>query len=168
MHPGEARLQGRQRSRRQAEADAALARIDPAPPIDLPALATALWAWPRPPTAADILAAAEGGGAPSWPTALGLAATATADEVLAAAKTAKAGSAERSGSDRLRPARGVRPGRDAAERAARPSRADEQATAAVDDAIKAGKLAPAQRDWGLAAAKKDLAAFQSLRRRAPR
>ena len=40
--------------------------------------------------------------------------------------------------------------------------ADEKATAAVDDAIKAGKLVPAQRDWGLAYARKDLDGFNKF------
>lgn len=149
----------------KAEADAALARIDPDPPIDLAALATAL-GLKATATAAEALAAAKARGG-ELATALGLAATATGAEVLAAAKAAKASAATddpdptafvpRAEFDRVATRLN----------ALETTRADEQATAAVDDAIKAGKLAPAQRDWGLAAAKKDLAAFTSYAESAP-
>ena len=147
----------------QAQADAALGRIDPAPPIDLAALAGAL-GLAATAKAADVLAAAKTRGA-ELAQALGLAATATADEVLAAAK-AKAGAADpdptafvpRAEFDRVATQLNTLDDR---------TRADELATAAVDDAVKAGKLAPAQRDWGLAAAQKDLAAFQAYAKTAP-
>ena len=116
-----------------AEADAALARIDPAPPIDPAAVAAAL----------------------------GLQATATADEVLAAAKARPTPSASeyvpRSEYNRL------------ATRLTtlETATADEKATAAVDAAIEAGKIAPAQRDWALATAKRDLADFADYVKTAP-
>ena len=146
----------------QAQADAALARIDPAPPIDLAALAGAL-GLAATAKAADVLAAAKTRGA-ELAQALGLAATATAAEVLAAAK-AKAGAADpdptafvpRAEFDRVATQLNT----------LTTARAGELATAAVDDAIKAGKLAPAQRDWGLAAAQKDLVAFQAYAKTAP-
>ena len=145
-----------------AEAEAALARIDPAPPIDLAALATALGLKAKA-TAEEILAAAKARGG-ELATALGLAETATADEVLAAAKAARTSTADdptafvpRAEFDRVATQLNE----------LQTSRTEEQATAAVDDAIKAGKLAPAQRDWGLATAKKDLAAFKSYAESAP-
>ena len=144
-----------------AEADAALARIDPDPPIGLAELAKAL-GLAATAKAADVLAAAKARGA-ELAKALGLAETATAAEVLAAAK-------ERPGSE---PDATAYVPRAEFDRVAtrlnelETSRADEQATAAVDAAIKAGKLAPAQRDWALATAKKDLAAFQGYVDSAP-
>lgn len=45
--------------------------------------------------------------------------------------------------------------------------AEEKATAAVVGAIEAGKLAPALKDWGLALARKDLAAFTAFAIDAP-
>ena len=146
-----------------AQADAALARIDPAPPIDLAELAKALGlaATAR---AADVLAAARKRGG-ELAAALGLAETATADEVLAAAKAAKTSTAADDPTAYVPRAEFDRVATQLNE--LQTSRADEQATAAVDDAIKAGKLAPAQRDWGLASAKKDLAAFRSYVGSAP-
>ncbi len=145
-----------------AEADAALARIDPAPAIDLAALATPL-GLASTAKAADILAAAKARWA-ELTTALGLAATATAAEVLAAAQAARAGGAPdptafvpRAEFDRV----ATRLNTLEAERTG------ERATAAVDDAIKAGKLAPAQRDWALGSAKANLEAFQSFVAGAP-
>ena len=145
-----------------AAADAALARIDPAPPIDLAALATALGLKAKA-TAEECLAAAKARGG-ELATALGLAETATAEEVLAAAKAAKTSTVDdptafvpRAEFDRVASQLNE----------LQTSRTEEQATAAVDDAIKAGKLAPAQRDWGLATAKKDLAAFKSYAESAP-
>ena len=144
-----------------AEADAAMARVDPAPPIDMAALATAL-GLAATAKAADILAAATARGG-ELAQALGLAATATADEVLAAAKASTGGGPDptafvpRAEFDRV----AVRL------HTLETTRADEQATAAVDGAIKAGKLAPAQRDWGLASAKQDLAAFTTYLAGAP-
>lgn len=120
-----------------AEADAALARIDPAPPIDLGELAKAL----------------------------GLAESATADEVLAAAKAAQTSTAADDPTVFVPRAEFDRVATQLNE--LQTARADEQATTAVDDAIKAGKLAPAQRDWGLASARKDLDAFKSYVESAP-
>ena len=143
-----------------AEADAALARIDPAPPIDLAALATAL-GLAATAKATDVLAAAKARGA-ELATALGLPVTATAAEVLAKAKA---------GASNADPNAFVpRPEFDRVATRLNDletTRADEQATAAVDDAVKAGKLAPAQRDWGLASAKHDLKAFQAYVAGAP-
>ena len=146
-----------------AEADTAMARIDPPAPIDMAALATAL-GLAATAKAADILAAATARGG-ELAAALGLATTATADEVLAAAKAAKASTATtdptafvpRAEFDRVATRLNT----------LETTRVDEQATASVDDAIKAGKLAPAQRDWGLASAKKDLAAFTTYLAGAP-
>ena len=45
--------------------------------------------------------------------------------------------------------------------------AETAATAAVDDAIKAGKVAPASRDWALGYAKKDAEGFQAFVAAAP-
>ena len=48
-------------------------------------------------------------------------------------------------------------------------RAEERATAAVDDAVRAGKIAPAQRDWAMAYAKRDADGLRRVREgRAPR
>ena len=144
-----------------AEADAAMARVDPAPPIDMAALATAL-GLAATAKAADVLAAATARGG-ELAQALGLAATATADEVLAAAKASTTGAVDpnafvpRAEFDRV----AVRLN------TLETTRGEEKATAAVDDAIKAGKLAPAQRDWGLASAKQDLAAFTTYLAGAP-
>lgn len=44
---------------------------------------------------------------------------------------------------------------------------DERATAAVDRACREGQLAPAQRDWGVAYAKRDLDGFREYLRTAP-
>lgn len=146
-----------------AEADAALARIDPAPPIDMAALAKAL-GLAATAKAADVLAAARKRGG-ELARALGLAETATADEVLAAAKAAKTSTATDDPNAFVPRAEFDRVATQLNE--LQTSRADEQATAAVEDAVKAGKLAPAQRDWGLASAKKDLAAFRSYVASAP-
>ena len=146
-----------------AEADAALARIDPAPPIDMAALATAL-GLAAASSAADVLAAAKKRGG-ELAKALGLAETATADEVLAAAKAARTSTASDNPTAYVPRAEFDRVASQLNE--LQTSRADEQATAAVDGAIKDGKLAPAQRDWGLASAKKDLDAFKSYVASAP-
>lgn len=46
-------------------------------------------------------------------------------------------------------------------------RTEEKGKAAVDAAVRAGKIAPAQRDWALAYAKKDLAEFDKYVEAAP-
>ena len=147
----------------KAEADAALARIDPTPPIDPAALATAL-GLKATATAEQALAAAKARGG-ELAAALGLAETATADEVLAAAKKKATSTAADDPTAYVPRAEFDRVARQLND--LQTSRAAEQATAAVDDAIKAGKLTPAQRDWGLAAAKKDLDAFRSYASSAP-
>ncbi len=148
-----------------AEADAALARIDSMPSVDLPDLPELAQALGLAATAkaADILAAAKARWA-ELTTALGLAATATAAEVLAAAQAARAGGAPdptafvpRAEFDRVA----------ARLNTLQAERTGERATAAVDDAIKAGKLAPAQRDWALGSAKANLEAFQRFVAGAP-
>ena len=127
-----------------AEADALLARID-APPD---------------PSERRAVAAA-----------LGLPETASAAEVLAAARVA--GSAPAAAPDPPPPDPTAHVPRAEFDRVAasltalQTARAEEQATAAVDAAVAAGKLAPAQRDWGLAAARQDLAAFRSYADSAP-
>ena len=145
-----------------AEADTALARIDPAPPIDLAELAKAL-GLAATAKAADVLAAAKARGT-ELAKALGLAETATADEVLAAAK-AKGGDDDpdpaafvpRAEFDRVAQSLATLQG----------ELGDDKATAAVDDAVKAGKVSPATRDWARAYARKDLAGFQKFVAAAP-
>lgn len=75
--------------------------------------------------------------------ALGLAETASAEEVETAAATATAGAAKAGDRDEI------------AGRLAKleDDRASEKAEAGVDEAIKAGKLTPAQRDWAIGYAK---------------
>lgn len=146
-----------------AEADAALARIDPDPPIDLAELAKALGLQATA-AAAEVLAAAKARGV-ELAKALGLAETATAAEVLAAAKTKASTAADADPTAFVPRAEFDRVSVQLTE--LQTARADDEATKAVDAAIKAGKLAPAQRDWGLAAAKKDLAGFKSYADSAP-
>ena len=145
-----------------AEAAAALARIDPTPPIGVAEMAGAL-GLAATAKAAEVLAAARTRGV-ELARALGLAETATGAEVLAAAR-AKAGTGDpdltafvpRAEFDRVA----------ARLNAIETKTAADLATAAVDDAIRAGKLAPAQRDWGLASAKKDLDSFKAYAASAP-
>lgn len=84
--------------------------------------------------------------------ALGLEADASADEVETAAAKATAAAAKAGDRDQL------------ATRLAKleDDNATEKATAAVDGAIKAGKIVPAQRDWAIERAKKDPKDFETF------
>ena len=133
-------------------------------PEQLTALAAAL-GLAETATAAEMVARArELSQAPSLgsiATALGLAKTATADEVLATAKT------------RTAPNPGEFVPRAEFDRVAselttiQSERTEERATAAVDDATTAGKVAPAQREWALGYARSDFAGFQAYAAAAP-
>ena len=147
-----------------AQADAALARIDPAPPIDVAALAGAL-GLAATAKAAEVLAAAKARGA-ELAVALGLAGTATAKEVLAAAK-AKGGS---TGSDPDPAAFVPRSEFDVVAgqlTTLQSERAEDKATAAVDEAVVAGKVSPATKAWATGYARKDLAGFKAYAATAP-
>ena len=91
--------------------------------------------------------------------ALGLETTATGEQIVTAAQAAADPIARvpRAEFDRV----------SAELQALQTADAEKQAIAAVDDAIKAGKLAPAQRDWALAAARKDLQGFAAFVAGAP-
>lgn len=88
--------------------------------------------------------------------AIGLAADAKPDEVVATATALKSAGA---GGDKLDPAKFVPMEQFALVKAQLAGIQEDKATAAVDAAIKAGKLAPAARDWGLDLAKRDATAF---------
>ena len=145
-----------------AQADAALARIDPAPPIDVPELAKAL-GLAATAKATEVLAAAKARGA-ELAEALGLAGTATAAEVLAAAK-AKTGAGDPDPTAFVPRAEFDSVASQLSTLQA--ERAEGKATAAVEEAVAAGKVSPATRDWALRHAKKDLDSFKAYAAAAP-
>ena len=144
-----------------AEGDAALARIDPTPPIDVAELAGAL-GLAATAKAAEVIAAAKARGA-ELAQALGLAGTATAAEVLAAAK-AKHGDDPDPTAFVPRSEFDTVAGQLSALQA---ERAEDKATAAVDEAVAAGKVSPATRAWATAHAEKDLDSFKAFTEAAP-
>ena len=146
-----------------AEADAVLARIDPAAPIDVAELAKALGLAVTA-KAAEVLAAAKARGA-ELTKALGLAETATAKEVLAAAK-AKAGQANDPNPAAFVP-RSEFNAVASQLSTLQAERAEDKATTAVDEAVAAGKVSPATRDWAMAYAQKDLEGFRAYAATAP-
>ena len=145
-----------------AEADAALARIDPDPPIDMAELAAAL-GLAATAKAGEVIAAAKARGA-DLAKALGLAATATADEVLAAARAKGPGEEPDPAAFVPRSEFDTVAGQLTALQA---ERDEDKATAAVDEAVAAGKVSPATRAWATAYAKKDLDGFKAYAAAAP-
>lgn len=93
--------------------------------------------------------------------ALGLAVSAKGEEVVAAAQTAQAAKGAAFDPTKFVPIETYN-ALSTQFTALQGGQVEEKATAAVNDAIKSGKVVPANRDWALGFAKKDLAGFQSF------